>query len=313
MQKIKQIQQLINEKIQISPLTKLPFKHAHYPNIELWIKRDDLLHPLISGNKWRKLKHQIYHTFTNDYEGILSFGGCYSNHIHALANAGHLFEFATHGIIRGESQNANNATLSLAKELGMKLTFVNRQEYKQREQQNYLLELQEQFPRHFISPEGGSHPLALVGVSEMVNEILKQVSFTPDYICCPVGSGGTLAGIARSISEKTIALGISVLKSNHQLNSQVETLIDNDQKVNWNIEHNYHCGGYAKVSTELKHFCHLFEKNHHIPLEPIYTGKMFYAIHSMIDQGKFKDGTKIVLVHTGGLQGLAGLKERGLY
>lgn len=313
MQKIKQIQQLINEKIQISPLIKLPFNHLHYPNIELWIKRDELLHPLISGNKWRKLKHQIYHAFTHDYEGILSFGGCYSNHIHALASAGHLFEFATHGIIRGESKNANNATLSKAQKLGMRLTFVNRLEYKRREQQNYLLELQEQFPCYFISPEGGSHPLALLGVSEMVDEILNQASFTPDYICCPVGSGGTLAGIARSIPEKTIALGISVLKSNYQLNSQVEILIDNQQKVNWNIEHNYHCGGYAKIPKKLQQFCHLFEKNYHIPLEPIYTGKMLYAINMMIDQGKFKDGSKIVLIHTGGLQGLAGLKERGLY
>lgn len=313
MKKVKQLQQLINKQIQISPFQKLPFHHSQYPNIELWIKRDDLLHPLISGNKWRKLKYQIYHTFNNHYNGILSFGGCFSNHIHALAGAGKILQFNTHGIIRGEPTSITNATLSDAGHWGMQFTFVNRREYKLRDSYDYLQSLQERFPCYFISPEGGSHPLALNGVEELVYELLDQADFTPDYVCCPVGSGGTLAGIARVLPKESTAIGISVLKANYSLNSQVETLIDNKQKVNWKIVHDYHCGGYAKISDALRSFCTKFEQNFQVPIEPIYTGKMLFGIFSMIDKGEFKDGSKIVLVHTGGLQGKAGLKERGLY
>lgn len=312
MQKSKQLQQLIDKKIQVSPLEKLPYVHPRYPNIELWIKRDDLLHPLISGNKWRKLKYQIYHIFNNNFEGILSFGGCFSNHIHALAAAGQLFNFNTHGIIRGEQENRNNATLSEAARMGMHFTFVNRREYKLRDNKDYITSLQEQFPSYFISPEGGSHTLALKGISELATEIISQLPFTPNYVCCPVGSGGTLAGLAKNLPNETMAVGVSVLKSNHSLNSQVATLIDNAKKVNWRIMHNYHCGGYAKITDELRDFCRIFEDDFNIEVEPIYSGKFLNAIFSMIEQGAFEDGSKIVLVHTGGLQGKAGLIERGL-
>ncbi len=292
-----------------SPLQRLkhPLFEQHQLNVK--IKRDDLLHPIISGNKWRKLKYNIEQLKQENYRGILSFGGGYSNHIHALAYAGHYYGFKTLGIIRGEPHYANNATLSAAQKWGMQLIFVDRNSYRQRYDRNYLTELQQIYPEYFIVPEGGSNQLALPGVAEVCQELNSQTQY--DTLLTPVGSAGTLSGLIIGDSNQHQILGIAVLKQAEHLIEQVKQLTcAANSHDNWQLLTQYHYGGYAKFSpqnlTDLKAFSELTG----VPFEPIYSGKMILALLDLINKNAFEPGHRIVLLHTGGLQGLAGLREQ---
>ena len=303
----------IYQQLPPSPLQSinLPFLTAH--GVKLSIKRDDLLHSEISGNKWRKLKYNLLHAEKNHQQHILSFGGAFSNHIHALAAAGKHFNVKTTGIIRGEAHYAANPTLSQAQQWGMQLQFVDRKTYRLKEQAEYLQTIQSQYSDAYIIPEGGSNDLALPGVEDICIELAQQSEQPIDHIFTATGSAGTLAGLisgSLKYSPETQVHGIAVLKNAHYLSNTVTHFVPQANALNWHLHTDFHEGGYGKISSSLANFCYQFTQQTTIPIEPIYTGKMFYALWQLIEQGFFPVGTHIVAVHTGGLQGLAGLKAQ---
>ncbi len=291
-----------------SPLYEITNSYITKKKIELFIKRDDLIHPLVSGNKWRKLKYNLIAVKEQRKTELVTFGGAFSNHIHATAAAGKLFGINTHGIIRGPELDLNNPTLKFAKHAGMTLHPVTRTEYRLRNQPEYLSQLQKRFPNAYILPEGGTNSAALQGVKELAKTLPEH-----DYLFCPTGSGGTLAGLIEGSKESTQVLGVAVLKNADYLKADITQLSKKAKyQDNWQLLCDFHDGGYGKFSDTLWSFCQSFSQEHSIPLEPIYSGKMMYAIWQLIEQDYFPKGAKIIAIHTGGLQGLEGLKYRGL-
>lgn len=277
--------------------------------VELWVKREDLLHPHISGNKWRKLKYNLQEAGQQGHHALLTFGGAYSNHIAATAAAGQEYGFKTIGIIRGEEHLPLNPTLRFATSCGMQLHYISRDKYKLKAEPDFLEELQQQFGQVYLLPEGGTNLLAVKGCTEIVQDI----PITYDYICSAMGTGGTLAGIVAGLAGEKQVLGFPALKGGEFLQQEVEELVraySGHTYSNWQLITDYHFGGYAKVKPELLAFMEAFGQKHHIPLEPVYTGKMLYGLFDLIRKGFFARGSRIVAVHTGGLQGNAGFRER---
>ena len=281
-------------------------------NISVQIKRDDKIHHIISGNKWRKLKYNLQHAKRIGAKGIVTFGGCFSNHIHATAFACHQQNLPVVGIIRGEEESQHNYTLSWAKHWGMQLQFVDRKTYRLRGEQDYLQQLQLQYPGYVIVPEGGSNSLALTGVAEVIHELNQQTEF--DTLITPVGSGGTLAGLVLGDENQHNLIGISVLKQQGYLEEQVNALLPTTAKRwnNWTVMNQFHGGGYAKFSAEDTDKVREFAELTGVDFEPVYSGKMVLALLALIESGYFPAQHRIVLLHTGGLQGLAGMFERGI-
>ena len=276
--------------------------------IELLVKRDDLLHPLINGNKWRKLKYNLLQMQSQNKTELLTFGGAFSNHIHACAAAGKIFGLKTHGIIRGPNLDLSNPTIQFAQQCGMQLHVVNRIEYKLRNDSQYLAELQEKFPDAYILAEGGTNTYAVPGCAELAQSLPEH-----DYLICPTGSGGTLAGLIEGSNTATQIIGIAVLKQAQYLIDEVRELsCKAKSQTNWQLLCDFHGGGYGKFTPELWAFCQNIDIKYNLPLEPIYSGKMMYAIWNLIEQDYFPPGSKIIAIHTGGLQGLEGLKYRKL-
>ena len=306
-----------------SPLQTIDHPLFDLHKLTVMIKRDDLIHPIISGNKWRKLKYNIDQAKVQGKKGLISFGGAYSNHIHALAFACYQQRLPCIGIIRGESHYANNFTLRWAQHWQMKLTYVDRNTYRRRADSDYLALLQAQYPEYLIIPEGGSNSLAIPGVSEIIDELNQQTVF--ETLLTPVGSGGTLAGLISADNNQHQLLGVAVLKQgketdgdkvdikpNDYLTNQVSTLLPKAaQKFdNWQVLPDFHRGGYAKFSVEDSQRIIAFNQETGINFEPVYSGKMLLALMDLIKQGYFAQYHRIVLLHTGGLQGLGGLSER---
>jgi 1-aminocyclopropane-1-carboxylate deaminase len=279
--------------------------------LNVQIKRDDLIDPIISGNKWRKLKYNLRHVKKEGFKGIISFGGAYSNHIHALACACYKDQLNAIGIIRGEAHYAENFSLSKAKKWKMNLQFVDRMTYRQRDNSEYLQCLSKQYPDYFIIPEGGSNILALKGVAEICAELNGQTQY--DTLITPVGSAGTISGLIVGDKNQHNILGIAVLKQQNYLQKEVNNLLNNTENKsanNWKILNEYHDGGYAKFSTNSLKQLHDFSAVTGVPFEPIYSGKMILALLNLIKAGYFQPNHRIVLLHTGGLQGLGGLIEQ---
>ncbi|WP_286270029.1 1-aminocyclopropane-1-carboxylate deaminase/D-cysteine desulfhydrase [Thalassotalea hakodatensis] len=278
--------------------------------LTVYVKRDDLIHPVVSGNKWRKLYYNLQHAKSLGYRGTLSFGGGYSNHLHALAYACQQQQIHAIGMVRGEQHYETNTTLTQAKQWGMTLDFIDRKTYKLRHDETYLADLKARYPDHFIIPEGGSNSLALKGVSELCDELNSQVEF--DTIITPVGSAGTISGIIAGDKQQHNILGIAVLKQAEYLHEHIQSLLQSHHcnAQNWQLFTNFHGGGYAKFCAEdLSKMCE-FSQLTQLPLEPIYSGKMILALLTLIEQGFFPAGHRIVILHTGGLQGLHGLIEQ---
>ena len=266
--------------------------------VQLTIKRLDLIHPQISGNKFFKLKYNLLAAQQQGFSQVLTFGGAFSNHIAATAFAAQHFGFQSIGMIRGEELASQqfNPTLQAAHDLGMQLNFVSRSEYRLRHQVEYLQQLQQQYPQAFIIPEGGSNALAIQGTQEILSpDDLENY----DVICCAVGTGGTLAGIIESSSEQQHVLGFSALKGDF-LKHDIQQWTD---KSNWSLTDAYCCGGYAKITPKLLQFMQQFEQQHHIPLEQVYTAKMMMGLLDLIQHHHFSAHTRILVIHTGGLQG----------
>ena len=277
----------------------IPYQTLQLPQpVQLTIKRLDLIHPQISGNKFFKLKYNLLAAQQQGFSQVLTFGGAFSNHIAATAFAAQYFGFQSIGMIRGEELASQqfNPTLQTAQDLGMQLHFLSRFEYRLRHQAEYLQQLQQQYPQAFIIPEGGSNALAIQGTQEILSpDDLENY----DVICCAVGTGGTLAGIIESSSEQQHVLGFSALKGDF-LKHDIQQWTD---KSNWSLTDAYCCGGYAKTTLELLQFMQQFEQQHHIPLEQVYTAKMMMGILDLIQYHHFPAHTRILAIHTGGLQG----------
>lgn len=273
--------------------------------IELWVKREDLLHPEVSGNKFRKLKYNLLQAEKGRFQTILTFGGAHSNHISATAAAGQLLGFETIGIIRGEelaNSEANwSQTLKYAASCGMKFDFVSRADYKRKDSEEFIEYLKIKYQNAFILPEGGTNQLAINGCEEILSEKDREFNF----ICSSVGTGGTLAGLINSSEEDQKVIGFSSLRSNH-LQNEVSEMVSSK---NWEIIINYHFGGYAKVNEELINFMNDFSKKYKIILDPVYTGKLVFGIFDLVKQGYFPDNCKILAIHTGGLQGIEAMNR----
>lgn len=266
--------------------------------IQFTIRRLDQIHPQISGNKFYKLKYNFLAAQQQGKTTIITFGGAYSNHIAATAYAAHLFGFQSIGIIRGEELASQplNPTLATAQQFGMQLNFISRKQYRLKDDAGYLATLTTQYSNSYIIPEGGTNHLAIQGCREILS---KDDLNHYDVICCAVGTGGTITGLIESSTSLQQILGFSALKGDF-LSADVAHMT---QKTNWKILDDYCCGGYAKTTPELLQFIENFEKKYQIPLEHIYTGKMLLGIFDLITQNYFRKNSRILVIHSGGLQG----------
>tara|TARA_R110002074_G_scaffold104764_2_gene226270 strand:- start:5557 stop:6462 length:906 start_codon:yes stop_codon:yes gene_type:complete len=288
--------QIDNQLVQIPLLTE--------KQVTLVIKREDLLHPFISGNKYRKLKYNLLEANKLGCHTILTFGGAFSNHIAATAYAAKEKEFSSIGIIRGEELRETwlqNTTLLKAHEDGMVFKFVSRDEYRKKEESGFLDDLRKEFGDFYLVPEGGTNKLAITGCAEILGSGDEQF----DFICTSVGTGGTVAGLINSSFPHQKVLGFSSLKGEF-LKEDIKKISNNNR---WEVISEYHFGGYAKISQELIHFINDFKVQTDIPLDPIYTGKMMFGLLDMVKHDTFAKGTKILAIHTGGLQGIAGMNS----
>ena len=271
---------------------------------QLFIKPDYKNHSYISGNKYRKLKYNLQFARRRGDSTLLTFGGAFSNHIAALAAAGNEFNFKTIGVIRGEELEEkvdDNPTLSFARSMGMRFKFVSRSAYRQKATEAFIEELKSVFGDFCLIPEGGTNDLAVKGCEE----ILTEEDRVFDYICCPVGTGGTISGLIKSSFPHQKILGFPALKEEF-LDKEISNYVEKD---NWELVRDYHFGGYAKINSDLVEFINKFKACYQIPLDPVYTGKMIYGITDMIAKGKLPEKAKILAIHTGGLQGIDGMNK----
>ena len=273
-------------------------------NVSLYIKREDLLHPYVSGNKFRKLKYNLKQAKSENKKTLLTFGGAFSNHILAVAAAGKEQGFKTIGIIRGEELKdkiAENPTLKKAQDLGMVFEFVDREIFREKSSSKFIQQLVEKFEDFYLIPEGGTNELAVKGCEE----ILTVTDEKFDYICCAVGTGGTISGLINCSKKSQQVLGFPALKGDF-LREDICKFVS---KSNWDLIADYHFGGYAKVSEELILFINDFYQKYKVPLDPIYTGKMLFGVMDLINKNYFPENSKILVIHTGGLQGITGMNN----
>jgi 1-aminocyclopropane-1-carboxylate deaminase len=274
-------------------------------SIKLFIRREDLIHSFVSGNKLRKLKYNLLQAKKENYNTLLTFGGAFSNHIAATAYAGKENGYKTIGVIRGEeliSKIDKNPTLKFAQECGMKFVFVSRENYRLKISEDFIAELNKNLGSFYLVPEGGTNELAIKGCEE----ILSKEDDIYDFICCSIGTGGTILGLINSSNSAQKVLGFPALKGNF-LQEDIRKFAKND---NWDIISDYHFGGYGKVSKELIIFINDFYNKNAIPLDPIYTGKMVFGVIDLISKNYFPENSKILLIHTGGIQGIKGMNMK---
>nr|WP_315143950.1 pyridoxal-phosphate dependent enzyme [uncultured Flavobacterium sp.] len=276
------------------------------PNgITLEIKREDLLHPFVSGNKFRKLKYNVLQAKAENQTVLLTFGGAFSNHIAAVAYAGKEQGFETIGVIRGDELHdkiSENPTLSFAQECGMRFEFVTREAYRHKTDAAFIEQLQAKFGAFYLVPEGGTNDLAVKGCEEILTEL--DADF--DFVCSAVGTGGTISGLINSALPHQKVLGFPALKGDF-LQDEIRNFVQNK---NWELIIDYHFGGYGKVTTEFIEWMNWFYAQTGIPLDPIYTGKMVFGVMDLIQRNYFPPKSKILMIHTGGLQGIAGMNAK---
>lgn len=278
------------------PITEIPLEK----NIRLYIKREDLIHPGISGNKFWKLFYNINHYLEKNPENplIITFGGAFSNHIAAVAALGREQSMRTLGIIRGEEVQKKwqeNPTLQIAHANGMDFRFVPREQYRDKE--SLTQKLQQEFPQALIIPEGGTSQLAVKGIQHLLNYETKSF----DYLCTAVGTGGTVAGISKFAEENQQVLGFKVVNDP----TLEEYIFELSQRKNFKLLE-AHDGSYGKITDENIRFINNFSDYYGIQLDPVYTGKMMKRIFGLIEEDFFPENSRILAFHTGGLQGIAG-------
>lgn len=285
--------------------------------VEIWIKRDDLIHPEISGNKWRKLKYYIEDFNRSAKTEILTFGGAFSNHLAASAAAGKLFGINTHALVRGD-ELSHNATLDFCRNQGMQIESISRSKYNLKDEPDFLEALKETLPQVYIIPEGGKGVKGVLGCAE----ILKEVEAPFDIVCAAAGTGTTMAGMLLSNYDAEF-LAFPALKGGaflkraiaDQLLAAAKTLSTsiNEKKIiesRLSLKENYHFSGYGKVNDQLINFMNGFYDSYGLKLDPVYTGKMMFGLFDLIEKGEIESGKRVLVIHSGGLQGIAGMNER---
>lgn len=286
----------------MNPVFNQPISINFPNNISLTIKREDLIHPFVSGNKFRKLKYNLLQSKAENKKTLLTFGGAFSNHIAAVAYAGKEKGFKTIGIIRGDElldKIDENPTLKFAQENGMEFQFVSREDYRLKNESYFIEKLKDKFGDFYLVPEGGTNDLAVKGCEEILTD--EDAAF--NFVCCAVGTGGTISGLINSALPNQKILGFPALKGDF-LTDEIRIFAKKD---NWNLISDYHFGGYGKINLELIEFINAFFEENKVPLDPIYTGKMFFGVIDLISKNYFPAHSKILLIHTGGLQGIEGM------
>ncbi|HLK28090.1 MAG TPA: pyridoxal-phosphate dependent enzyme [Puia sp.] len=287
-------------------IEKLPLPKLAKKSILVDVLRLDKIHNVISGNKWFKLKYYLQEALNNRYENILTFGGAYSNHIIATACAAKMLGLKSIGVIRGEESAALSHTLKEARSFDMQLEFVSREEYKNKAEPSFLNNLHEKFPGCYIIPEGGEGALGVKGSAEILT-ILQTNDYS--HIFCAIGTGTMFAGIVNSSLQTQNVIGVCVLKGMKNIPNEISSFIAPDKKNNFEVNHDYHFGGYAKKNNELIKFMKVLYEQTDIPSDFVYTGKLFYAVNDLIEKKYFPDGSKLLIIHSGGLQGNLSLPE----
>lgn len=294
----------------VIPLQAIEDSVTRQFGVHLYVLRTDLNHPDISGNKLFKLKYNLKEATEKNFDTLLTFGGAFSNHIAATAAAGKEYGFKTIGIIRGDVLLPLNPTLEFARGCGMLLHHVSRTLYKDKAAlYNYVNQffLEENF---CVIPEGGANTLGVKGCKEIPDHITRDF----DIVCCACGTGTTLAGIIQALKDGQSAIGFQVLKAEGYIKNEVlkwleQDIVDIFDSRMWNIVEDYHFGGYARIKPELLDFVDDFKKTHSVQLDYVYTGKMMFGIYDLMKKGFFKNGQRIVAIHTGGLQGNSGFVQ----
>lgn len=286
-----------------SPVHQIHDKLFDEQGLKVFIKRDDLIHPIISGNKWRKLKYLLKQAQAQNKTHLVTFGGAYSNHLLATSAAAAKFGFKSTGFVRGEE--VNNDTLFLSRLHGMNLIFTDRESYRDK---------QALFNKHFANDreaffidEGGASALGAKGCSELIAEL----NDTYDHIICACGTGTTAAGIINGITQHQLSTqfhGLPILKNGEFLRKDIDTFLE--KPTAYHLHTDYHFGGYGKVNDELIRFVKKFVASTGILIEPIYTGKMLYALYDLAAKNYFSSGCRVLAIHTGGIWGLLGMKDR---
>ncbi|MBR7801787.1 1-aminocyclopropane-1-carboxylate deaminase/D-cysteine desulfhydrase [Undibacterium fentianense] len=279
-----------------------------FPEVQLWIKRDDLLHPNVSGNKFRKLKYILRDAIATQAT-LVSMGGAWSNHLHALAHAAKMSGLNSVGLIRGlySESEPRNPTLADCAQLGMELRFVSREDYRQlRVDNNYWQNFVENDQNMLWIPEGGRCVEGIQGMAELIEEL----PFHPDLILTACGSGTSMTGLIAGMRGHGVIIGICAVQNAQYLEEDVRLLLEQagyPAYLNYQILHEFTYGGFGKITEELKTFCREFTQQTGIPTDPMYTGKLFYAVHQLCIKGQLPKGQNIVAVHSGGLQGSRGI------
>lgn len=293
-----------------APIQRIVWPAWELRGVEVSLWRLDRLDAAASGNKVFKLAENLQAARAAGHSRILSFGGAFSNHIHALALYGAAAGFETVGIIRGEASSQTNPTLSDASAAGMQLHFVDRETYRrwtqdERDNPALLQELQQRFGPCYVIPEGGANALGVLGCRALGGALAQMVEM-PDVVVLPSATGSTLAGLVAGLENRCPVLGIAVLKGGNFIAEQIRGYLrdlDAEHGDTWRIALDHHDGGYARSSAALRDFVAEFSERTGIGVEPVYSGKMLYAIHQIIERGEFASGTRVLAVHTGGMQG----------
>lgn len=292
--------------------------------VEIWVKRDDLNHPHVQGNKLRKLKYGTRKAVSEKKSSLITFGGAYSNHLLAAAAVAKAFKMRSVGFVRGEElvdKNKWSSTLVQAANYGMELHFLSRKDYKNKHNAEQVINFLESQKSYWLIPEGGSELSSTKGLMELVQEVVTDTAIDKkskknqqkkawdkvwDYIFCPCGTGGTLAGIIEGVAKldlKTKVIGVPVLFAATQIRGTVEKLAKGQKLVEWELVQGYEAGGYAKMSQSMLEFGQKFTEKHDVKLDKIYNIKSFYAVYDLIKKNQIKAGSRVLLIHTGGLQG----------
>ncbi len=292
----------------VPELETIQDRYLHNFSVRMEVLRLDCIHPLVSGNKWFKLRLNLLQAQKDGHSQLLSFGGAYSNHLRALAAAARLTNLKSIGVIRGEIPDPLNPVLTFAKEQGMELVPVSRSEYRLKNQADFISRLERRYGRFYLLPEGGSNELAVDGCSEIASILepyLVKEQSAKTIIAVACGTGATLAGLIRGMQQRALdvsCLGVAVLKGANFLDQDVDNWLRSlNDAMSWKIEKSFHCGGYAKTTPELAAFIDSFSERTGLDLEPVYTGKLVFALYRMIETGEIEAGSRVIWLHTGGI------------
>ncbi|NVO31478.1 1-aminocyclopropane-1-carboxylate deaminase/D-cysteine desulfhydrase [Hymenobacter lapidiphilus] len=282
---------------------------GEHHGVQFLLARDELTHPELPGNKWRKLKHNLQEADRLGLNTLLTFGGAYSNHLAAVAAAGRLLGRRTVGFVRGDELASRplNSTLTRARADGMELHFLDRETYRRKHEPEVLTAFLRETGPAYVLPEGGTNALALPGCAELARQLLARTTF--DVLAVACGTGGTLAGLLTGLDGQRQALGVAALKGADFLRADIDQLTQQATGrtyTNWELHTDYHGGGYARLSPELRQFIGGFQQRHGILLDPIYTSKLLFGMFDLAAKGHFQRGSTVMAIHTGGLQAWGG-------